>query len=282
MREPSTDKIFSADGIEVAVHDYGGPGHPTIFVHGTGLVSRMWEPVMELLGSNFRPIGVDLRCHGSASSSPEAQFYDHCMVTDLVAAIDALGLSQAWVVGHSMGAATSLLATLDRPKAFEKAWVYEPIIFQREVERPVGSFDFIEAAKRRRSVFPSRSDVITRYGSRLPLNELHPSCLEAYVQHGFEQQPNAEIKLICDPILEARAFEQFLQDGWEKLPLITVPTRVAFGTDSDQQPLQSACEAIALRLPRGETNPFEGSRHFGCFGSLEKSAQSIKDWFLSD
>jgi pimeloyl-ACP methyl ester carboxylesterase len=204
------------------------------------------------------------------------------MVTDLVAAIDALGLSQAWVVGHSMGAATSLLATLDRPKAFEKAWVYEPIIFQREVERPVGSFDFIEAAKRRRSVFPSRNEVIARYGSRLPLNELHPSCLEAYVQHGFEQQPNAEVKLICDPILEARAFEQFLQDGWEKLPLITVPTRVAFGTDSDQQPLQSACEAIALRLPRGETNPFEGSRHFGCFGSLEKSAQSIKDWFLSD
>ena len=213
MREPSTNKILSADGIEVAIHDYGGSGHPTVFVHGTGLVSRMWEPVMELLGSNFRPIGVDLRCHGSASSSPEAQFYDHCMVADLVAAIDALGLSQAWVVGHSMGAATSLLATLDRPQAFEKAWVYEPIIFEREIERPVGSFDFIEAAKRRRSV---------------------------------------------------------------------VPTRVAFGTDSDQQPLQSACEAIALRLPRGEANPFEGSRHFGCFGSLEKSAQSIKDWFLSD
>ena len=274
--------MYGDFNIEVAIHDYGGSGHPTVFVHGTGLVSRMWEPVMELLGSNFRPIGVDLRCHGSASSSPEAQFYDHCMVADLVAAIDALGLSQAWVVGHSMGAATSLLATLDRPQAFEKAWVYEPIIFEREIERPVGSFDFIEAAKRRRSVFPSRNEVITRYGSRLPLNELHPRCLEAYVQHGFEQQPNAEVKLICDPILEARAFEQFLQDGWEKLPLITVPTRVAFGTDSDQQPLQSACEAIALRLPRGEANPFEGSRHFGCFGSLEKSAQSIKDWFLSD
>ncbi|MDG2111134.1 MAG: alpha/beta fold hydrolase, partial [Actinomycetota bacterium] len=85
MREPATTFIPSTDGVEVAVHDYGGEGRPTMFVHGTGLVSRMWEPVMELLGDEFRPIGVDLRGHGSTRAPDDVQFQSHRMVTDLTA-----------------------------------------------------------------------------------------------------------------------------------------------------------------------------------------------------
>ena len=50
MLTPRTSFVSSEDQVEVAVHDYGGNGHPTIFIHGTGLVSRMWEPVIRRLG----------------------------------------------------------------------------------------------------------------------------------------------------------------------------------------------------------------------------------------
>ena len=61
MLTPRTSFVSSQDHVEVAVHDYGGDGHPTIFIHGTGLVSRMWEPVITRLGEEFRAICVDLR-----------------------------------------------------------------------------------------------------------------------------------------------------------------------------------------------------------------------------
>ena len=174
MHEPHSHFVSSEDQVQVAVHDYGGPGHPTLFVHGTGLVSRMWEPIIDRIGGEFRAICVDLRAHGATTNPSDIDFFDHRMVADLASVVDAFNLQDAWVVGHSMGGATSILTSLVRPDAFERAWVYEPILFERTEDRPEGSIDFVEATKRRRSIFPSREEVIDRYSTRPPLNEVHP------------------------------------------------------------------------------------------------------------
>ena len=279
MPKPQTRFISSQDGVEVAVHDYGGLGRPTLFVHGTGLVSRMWEPIISELGSDFRAICVDLRAHGATVSPSNVNFFEHRMVADLTAVVDAFDLRDAWVVGHSMGGATSILTSLERPGAFQRAWVYEPIIFEREDDRPEGAFDFVEATKHRRSVFPSRRDALERYGSRPPLNEIHPDCLEAYVHHGFIDQPDGSVKLACDPLLESRAFEQFLQEGWDRLPLVEIEVRVAYGGGGSDR-TSTASPGIAERLPSGSVEVFEGSDHFGCFASLEHTAISLRDWFM--
>ena len=261
------------------MHDYGGDGHPTLFIHGTGMVARMFEPVMELLGDGFRPIAVDLRAHGSTRNGDDVEFHDHRMVADLIAVVDELELRDAWSVAHSMGGGTTILASLARPDAFERQWVYEPIIFERDVARPEGAFDFVEATRRRRPVFESRQHVIASYGSRPPLDELDPACLAAYVQHGFVDQADGTVRLACNPILESRAFEQYLMDGWDHLPEVAIPVRVAYGTGGDDRPA-SAAAGIAARLPCGELDSFEGSGHFGCFGPLDRAAASIREWFV--
>ncbi len=279
MLTPRTSFVSSEDQVEVAVHDYGGNGHPTIFIHGTGLVSRMWEPVIRRLGEEFRAICVDLRAHGATTNPDDITFFDHRMVADIVSVIDAFELRDAWVVGHSMGGATGLLASLARPGAFQRAWVYEPIIFERTEDRPQGAFDFVEATKRRRSVFPSRKDALDRYGSRPPLDELHPECLEAYVDHGFVDLADGSVELACNPLLESRAFEQFLQDGWERVPQIAMGVLVAYGASGVDRP-STAAPAIANRLPLGVVQPFDDSDHFGCFNSLEAVVTSLRSWFL--
>jgi pimeloyl-ACP methyl ester carboxylesterase len=279
MLEPQTFFVPSEDQVKVAVHDYGGSGHPTLFVHGTGLVSRMWEPIINNLGSDFRAICVDLRAHGATTNPLDIDFFDHRMVADLTSVVDAFDLQGAWVVGHSMGGATSILSSLVRPDAFKRAWVYEPIIFEREEERPDGAFDFVEATKHRRSVFPSRRDALERYSSRPPLNEIHPDCLEAYVHHGFIDQPDGSVKLACDPLLESRAFEQFLQTGWDRLPLVEIAVRVAYGGVGLDRSSTAAAE-IAERMPFGSSEVFEDSDHFGCFSSVEYATNSLRSWFI--
>jgi pimeloyl-ACP methyl ester carboxylesterase len=278
MHEPHSHFVSSEDRVQVAVHDYGGPGHPTLFVHGTGLVSRMWEPIINNLGNDFRAICVDLRAHGATTNPDDIDFFDHRMVADLASVVDAFNLQDAWVVGHSMGGATSILTTLVRPGAFERAWVYEPILFERTKDRPVGSIDFVEATKRRRSIFPSRQEVINRYSTRPPLNEVHPNCLDAYVRHGFIDRSDGSVELACDPLLESRAFEQFLQQGWDRLPQVGIDVLVAYGGAGLDRP-STAAAAIAERLPLGSLEVFDDSDHFGCFASLERVTDSLRAWF---
>ena len=278
MHNPRSHFVSSEDQVQVAVHDYGGSGHPTLFVHGTGLVSRMWEPIINRLGSDFRAICVDLRAHGATTNPSDIDFFDHRMVADLASVVDAFNLQDAWVVGHSMGGATSILTSLVRPGAFERAWVYEPILFERTEDRPAGSINFVEATKHRRSIFPSRQEVINRYGARAPLNEVHPDCLEAYVRHGFVDRSDGSIELACDPLLESRAFEQFLQQGWDRLSQVEIDVLVAYGGAGLDRP-STAAASIADRLPSSSLEVFAGSGHFGCFASLERVADSLRAWF---
>lgn len=281
MKRPTTTFVTSDNGVKVAAHDYGGDGKPTLFVHGTGLVSRMWEPIIDGIGEEFRAICIDLRAHGATKNPENIDFFEDRMVADLTSVVDELELRKAWIVGHSMGGATSILTSLNRRDAFTKAWVYEPIIFERTDHQPPGSFDFVEATKRRRSIFGSRQEAIDRYGSRPPLDELARECLEAYVQYGFVDLPDGSVQLACDPQLESRAFEQFLQQGWEQLPNVDIDVLVAYGADGKERS-SIAAPAIAQRLPKGVPQRFDRANHFGCFGRVNEVVASLRNWFLGD
>ena len=277
---PETFHVPSQDGVQVAVHDYGGPGMPMVFVHGTGLCSRMWEPVIERLPlDRIRPLGVDLRGHGSTSTPSDVRFFDHRMVADLCAVIDHVGIKDGAVAAHSMGAATSMLATLARPSAFGRVWAYEPIIFPTDGPHSEGLAQMVAATRKRRRDFPNRQTVIDRYGSRFPLDELDPACLATYVQHGFTDQEDGSVRLACDPELEARAFEDFLQDGWGRLADMTTPVRVAYGGRMLDRAGELA-PRVAEQLPNHSVDCFESSAHFGPFGELDHAARSITQWCI--
>jgi pimeloyl-ACP methyl ester carboxylesterase len=279
VHEPVTTHVASENGVEVAVHDYGGPGRPTLFVHGTGLLSRMWEPVIERLpAKRFRALGVDLRGHGASRVPADVTFTDHRMVADLRSVCAAFGVTGDWVVAHSMGGGTALLTEADAPGTFERLWVYEPIIFPRLDERPEGAFDFVEATRRRRRSFASRQEAAARYASRPPLDELSPEAMDAYVRHGFLDEPDGTVRLACEPELEARAFEQFLQAGYTRLPAIHAPVLVGYGARSTDLSGEWA-PRIADALPNGQAQRFEGAAHFGPFGQPDVAAASIERWF---
>jgi pimeloyl-ACP methyl ester carboxylesterase len=280
VQSPITTYVASENGVGVAVHDFGGPGHPLVLVHGTGMCSRMWEPVVERLQArSVRPLAVDLRGHGAAHTPPEATFNEDRMVADLTAVCRVFELSGAWVAAHSMGGATSLLTTAALPSAFAKLWVYEPIIFPRP-EDATGPSAMVEATRRRRPSFPSRQAAMERYGSRPPLDELDPAALAAYVEHGFVDEADGSVRLACSPENEARAFEQFLADGYRQLPKVVPPVLVAYGGKSEDLAGQWA-PRIADALPAGTAERFDGCGHFGPFADLSRTAASLQSWFLA-
>lgn len=280
-----THYVPSTDGVEVAVHDTGGSGRPLLAVHGTGMVGLMWEPVLRLLpAGTVRVLYVDLRGHGASRTPDGVSFLDRSMVADLTAVVDALAPEGAWVAAHSMGAATALLTSLERPAAFAKLFAFEPIIFRREPDFGGAQPEFLEGVRRRRAAFASRQEAIERYGSRPPLDVLDAETLAAYVEHGFVDDAAGGVRLACPPDVEARVFAEFLDRGFDRLGEVSVPVVVGAGSiGRPDRPGEPPWREIAARIPTARYHCFEGTDHFGPFaaGRLPSMAAFLRDFFES-
>jgi non-heme chloroperoxidase len=86
--------------------DYVEKGHPAgetlLFLHGVTDSWRSWQGVLPLISENYRSIALSLRGHGE-SSRPDSGYTLPDFAADVIAFMDALGIEQATLVGHSMG-----------------------------------------------------------------------------------------------------------------------------------------------------------------------------------
>jgi len=107
-------------GADLAVWQSGHGQHDLVFVHGFQNDHTAWEPLVERLDQDlYRFTSFDLAGCGASANSDTWQ---RCTIdeygADLIAVCDALGLGRPTVVGHSLGAATSLSAALADPGRF--------------------------------------------------------------------------------------------------------------------------------------------------------------------
>jgi pimeloyl-ACP methyl ester carboxylesterase len=82
-------------------------GTPVIFVHGNLSSADWWRGVMARLPAQYRAIAPDLRAYGGAdpSAKVDATRGMRDFSDDLAAMMDALGITAAHLVGHSLGGA---------------------------------------------------------------------------------------------------------------------------------------------------------------------------------
>ena len=92
---------------------------PVVLAHGFSDDGLCWTPVAEALEADYDVVMVDARGHGR-SDAPEQGYGSAEHANDLAGVIAALGLQRPAVLGHSMGAVSTLaLAGLypDLPRA---------------------------------------------------------------------------------------------------------------------------------------------------------------------
>ncbi|MFH8499907.1 alpha/beta hydrolase [Streptomyces coeruleorubidus] len=83
------------------VHDYGGDGPQLVLLHGFSRSLADWDAAATLLAAGHRVLSVDLPGHGrSPDISPWTM---PAVVRHLVDALDARGVPEAVLVGHSLG-----------------------------------------------------------------------------------------------------------------------------------------------------------------------------------
>ena len=104
--EPTT--IKSADGISIAVQEWGNPkGREILFIHGFNQSHLSWQRqvVDPALAGEFRMVTFDLRGHGSSGKPIDRDAYiaDKLWADDVAAVIETTGLKKPVLAGWSYG-----------------------------------------------------------------------------------------------------------------------------------------------------------------------------------
>lgn len=118
---PGVDHEFvDAGGLKTHVALAGDPAAPPIvLVHGWPQHWWCWRHVIGELAKERRVIAPDLRGHGW-TDAPRGGYDKEQLATDVLAALDALGVERFTWVGHDWGAFAGFLAAFRAPERFER------------------------------------------------------------------------------------------------------------------------------------------------------------------
>jgi pimeloyl-ACP methyl ester carboxylesterase len=252
----------SSNGVDVATWDLGGDGPPVLMAHATGFHGLVWRPMAAQL-REFHCYSFDERGHGDSSPPADGDYDWTGFADDALAVVDGLGLELPFGVGHSAGAAALLMAEAFRPGTFRSLYLWEPVVMP--VDGPVGPQEnpLSEGALRRREFFPSRDNAYENYASKPPFSVLHPDALRAYVEHGFADTDDRQVRLKCRPADESQVYRMgSAHPAFSRFPDVQCPVVLACGQNTGAFGPE-LIELQAARLPHARTEVFAGLGHFG-------------------
>jgi 3-oxoadipate enol-lactonase len=114
-------EMLNVNGITLHYTDQGPKdGAPLVFANSLGTDFRLWDQILPLLPKGLRILRYDKRGHG-LSSGPIAPYFMGDLVADLAGLMDARGISNAVVVGLSIGGMITQGLAAERPDLVKAA-----------------------------------------------------------------------------------------------------------------------------------------------------------------
>jgi pimeloyl-ACP methyl ester carboxylesterase len=112
------------DGVRIA-YEVAGAGEPVVLVHGfaSDRVQNWRAPgwYQTLNGAGYQVIALDCRGHGESDKPHDPKMYGHTtMADDVIAVMRDAGVSQAFLMGYSMGGYISMSLLIKHPELFSK------------------------------------------------------------------------------------------------------------------------------------------------------------------
>jgi len=179
-----------------------------VFLHANGFNALTYRAILGRVGQERRILALDQRGHGRTTLAWKAAgrktWLD--LRDDLLAVLAELDLGRVVLAGHSMGGTVALFAGADAPERARSLVLLDPVVIADPMLPGPGELDrsgMVEAAGRRRSVFPSRATAMAAYRGRGAFRTWPQAMLADYAEAGFIDLPEGSVRLACDPAWEA-------------------------------------------------------------------------------
>jgi pimeloyl-ACP methyl ester carboxylesterase len=251
----------SEEGVELAYLDWGGEGELVVMHHANGFGAASFALVAAALRDRYRVISFDARGHGdstpvSAVENADAYQWPR-LAADYAAAlcgvVEMLGRERVrYALGHSFGGLLTLAAAAAHPGLFEELVLLDPVIHARaRVPDPSGVHPgtvLVDAARRRRNVFPSREAAYDHFAGRDLFREFRPEALALYVAEGLAETATGEFALKCHPEVEAAIFSGGGSiDAFELAGQLSARTRLVHATGGNFD--RAVYDELSKRIP---------------------------------
>ena len=187
------------------------------FAHATGFNAETYRTLLSPLTDQFRVLATDLRGHGftTAEADPEKLRVWSIYADDLVALLDTMD-EPAFLSGHSMGGAVSLMCAARRPEKVRGLMLADPVMIPQravvvmQVRRQLGlksKSPLVAGARRRRAIFASREAMIESYTGRGAFTSWPVEMIRDYALGGTRNLDDGQVELTCAPAWEAGTFQ---------------------------------------------------------------------------
>ena len=265
--EPDSKYVELSD-IRLHYLEWAGAGRTAVLVHGSGLCAHIWRPIAEALAPRFRVLAFDLRGHGD-SDKPDGHFSWPEVAGDLPGFIDALGLEDVLLVGHSRGGGVAALGGAQRPQHVWRMVLMEPTIRLGQPRPPatVGAANanpLAEITRRRRTLWTNHDEVFEAWSRSNTLRTWDRDVLWAYVRGGTRKRDDGQLEIKCPPAVEAQFYENHTPDTmYEVMANIAWPV-LLLTTDNPRRQLDVNPGYCALRDTSRDFRHiiFHGLSHF--------------------
>lgn len=261
MTEMTHVSITSGGRISTELHveDSGGPGRPVVLIHGWPLSGQAWtKQVSALCRAGHRVVTYDRRGFGRSGKPREGFDYD-TLAEDLKAVLDECELTEATLVGFSMGggevARYISLYGQSRLRSVVFAAAVPPYLMRTE-DNPEGPLTEEAAAEMANGLESDREaffdDFITTFFS--VGDELKVTEAERQEAVRLCHQSDQGAALGC---MEAFGTTDFRAD----LPKVTVPTLVVHGTADATVPFDGSGARTHAAIPQSELRLIDDAPH---------------------
>lgn len=202
-----------------------------LFAHANGYSAQCYRFYQEALAKNYRILALDFAGHGKSEST--LNFKTWFFFRDQILALlnQELQPGQKVIgIGHSLGGASTLLASQKSPELFAKAIVMDPVVLGWRITTLAKFMDspLARGARKRRRSFQS-IELVRRAFSKFPAfanwdSEIWEDYLSTCLRPTGKGK---EVELCCDPKVEAKIFSLASFRVMRKYHSITAEVQVA-------------------------------------------------------
>ena len=228
---------------------------PILIVHGLSYFSYDWLGVGESLGREREVILMDMRGFGDSDWSPARDYSVPAMAQDIIAVLDHAGWKRAVLVGHSMGARSTICAAAKHP---QRAAALALIDYSPE-NAPAGSKRTATTVAGVPELFKSVDEAMAHFKSK------DRPRFEAYlkpVDGGFVLKRDPHFREQFRRLLETGERPKLGVDMWQLLGEVRCPILSMRGTRSDMYAPETVAKMKAAN-PRLQVVEVDAGHNIG-------------------